>query len=582
MDDEVLGDPIARRIEKFRVERGLDLAQFADLLGVKPITILRWENGTSKPSAAVAGRLNDLGFGEIRDHETKLASTPRADLQSPSELRGALPELLQRGSRSFDYDPAPYVLNGPADQLDFFRTLLAFQSESTRPASDDLWARRLSCVAAVDREPTAQALLERPKAGARAWNGNYGPHGWHRYVGRFPPHLVRAVLNHFGAERGELVVDPFLGSGTTLVEARLLGLRGVGVDLCPLSCTMARAKAQFPEDRTALVASYEKLVEGFAALEAEFRSTNKELSHESVTARVGNPVNRFPNMEKWFTPEALLGVSIAVELIEQLGGYERDFFATALSAEMRSIGNVDVDVVRAEYRKTPRRNVDVLRLITRRVDKMLRAIGTSISSHENLLGPPTDVAVVEGDARDAAFEAGEVDYIVTSPPYGVESLSYLRTHLLSYRSLDRILGHDPYHNNPRVIGSEYLVAEAKRAGRVAAPRSATFRAFFAQDFDGDQRRVAMMEKFFDDLVDIGDRFSEWLRPSGRVAFVIGNKRLGTEIIPTDSIVREIFEDSGLEFERSIEHKLKTNNSNSEVPWQERVIQEEAVLLFRRR
>jgi hypothetical protein len=80
---------------------------------------------------------------------------------------------------------------------------------------------------------------------------------------------------------------------------------------------------------------------------------------------------------------------------------------------------------------------------------------------------------------------------------------------------------------------------------------------------------------------VADRFVEWLRPEGRVAFVVGNKRLGTEVVPTDDIVREVFESRGLRFERAIQHKLKTNNSNSEVPWQERVIQQEEVLLFRR-
>lgn len=575
------GDPVSRRIEKLRAGLGLDREEFAALVGVKAITVLRWETGTSKPSAAAALRLTALGMGELAAADTKAASTPRLSLAPEADLRAAVVSHLVVDGSNLRFEPASYVTNGPADQLRFFHELFELQAAGGEGRDRVAWTRRLSCISEVEGTTTAQAQLERPRPTARAWNGNYGTHGWHRYVGRFPPHLVRALLNHFGATPDELVCDPFAGSGTTLVEARLLGLNAVGADLCPLSCTMSRAKAQFPVSTESLHLRFEQLSHAYVQLESQFRSGASALEHAAIFARSGNAIPPFPNAEKWFTPEALLGVSIAVELISGLKDYERDFFSTALSAEMRSIGNVDVDVVRAEYRKEPRQNVEVLKLWRRRVNKMLRTIDMASTSHDDLLGDATAIEVFEGDARELPIVPGTVSYVVTSPPYGVESLSYLRTHLLSYRSLQPIFGHDPYHNNAQVIGSEYLPAGADRAGNEAAPCSPTFRAFFGREFEGDQRRVAMMEKFFDDLVSIADRFVTWVRPGGRIAFVIGNKRLGTAVIPTDQIVREIFESRGLTFDRAIEHKLKTNNSNSEVPWQERIIQQEAALLFSR-
>jgi hypothetical protein len=67
-----------------------------------------------------------------------------------------------------------------------------------------------------------------------------------------------------------------------------------------------------------------------------------------------------------------------------------------------------------------------------------------------------------------------------------------------------------------------------------------------------------------------------------VAFVIGNKLIDQKMIPTDVIVTELFAHHGFDLARSIKHKLKCNNSNSEVPWQERTIQDEFVLIFRKR
>jgi DNA modification methylase len=55
--------------------------------------------------------------------------------------------------------------------------------------------------------------------------------GQHRYVGRFPPQLVRALLNHFQAGPEDLVLDPFVGSGTTLVVAERLNRNSIGIEI---------------------------------------------------------------------------------------------------------------------------------------------------------------------------------------------------------------------------------------------------------------------------------------------------------------------------------------------------------------
>ena len=48
-------------------------------------------------------------------------------------------------------------------------------------------------------------------------------HGWYRFVLSYPPHLVRQYLSAFGVARNDLLLDPFCGTGTTLVEAKKQG-----------------------------------------------------------------------------------------------------------------------------------------------------------------------------------------------------------------------------------------------------------------------------------------------------------------------------------------------------------------------
>ena len=91
----------------------------------------------------------------------------------------------------------------------------------------------------------------------------------------------------------------------------------------------------------------------------------------------------------------------------------------------------------------------------------------------------------------------------------------------------------------------------------------------------------MMLQFFDDLYRCAERFNTWLKPGGKVAFVVGNKLIETAMIPTERIVADLFAHHNFRLCQSIKHKLKCNNSNSEVPWQERTIQDEYVLILQK-
>lgn len=577
------------RLIEFRENNGLTQDQLASLLGVTKVTIVRWENNTSKPSSLAANKLEEIGFGSISLKETKQVSTPRIMLSDfdHSKLLENIRETIQVNGNEHHITPSPYVINGPEDQLKFFETLYSLQ-EHNNVSNEDKYLRKLSSISSVEPNiVTAQYELEKPKKTAKHWNPKYGSHGWHRYVGRFPSHLVRALLNHFNVKAGDIVLDPFVGSGTTLVESRLLGLKSVGIEVCPLSSLISRTKSKFPTSTSALELLIPSLTNFYNQRWQRFlkKRNISEISYEEILNRPGNSVQKFVNYEKWFSKQALLGVSIVVEFAETLKGYDRDFVCCALSSRMRSIGNVDVNVIRAEYSKNPRQDVDVLTLVKRLLVSMIRDINEMNKSHSDLISSSKNITMIEGSMLNADISKKSINYIITSPPYGVESLSYIRTHLLSYRSLQSILKYDPYKFNEEIIGSEYIKnGKAKENNWKSAKYSSTFINFFEHEFKIVNKkrlikRKFMMMQFFDDMVSMANKFNEWLIKGGRIAFVIGNKKIEDYIIPTDIIITEIFKSFNLQLDQVITHKLKFNNSNSEVPWQEKVIQDEFVMIF---
>lgn len=70
----------------------------------------------------------------------------------------------------------------------------------------------------------------------------YLTHSLHEYKGRFYPQLAKSLMNYAGIKKGDLVLDPFCGSGTTLVESLLFGANAVGVDINPIAYLLAKAK----------------------------------------------------------------------------------------------------------------------------------------------------------------------------------------------------------------------------------------------------------------------------------------------------------------------------------------------------
>ena len=76
-------------------------------------------------------------------------------------------------------------------------------------------------------------------------------HDWYRFVLSFPPHLVREYFNRFDLQQGNTLLDPFCGTGTTLVEAKLRSLRGIGIEANKMAYFATSVKCDWsinPED----------------------------------------------------------------------------------------------------------------------------------------------------------------------------------------------------------------------------------------------------------------------------------------------------------------------------------------------
>ena len=243
-------------------------------------------------------------------------------------------------------------------------------------------------------------------------------HRLHPYLGKFIPQVVEVLLERY-VPRGGRLLDPFAGSGTTLVQALESGCDAVGVDIAAFNCLLMEVKTR----------RYDLF-----ALESELRDVVRR-----VEAMDGSRPAPTGYVAEWFAPRAAQELLAFRELIE---AYEHaDVLQVVLARAARSARlttHFDLDFPRAPehepywcYKhKRICRPIDRAEHFLRRyaVDTLRR-----IKEFSRVRARGHEAVVVHSDAREAPLE-GRFDGVVTSPPYpGL--IDYHEQHRYAYELL---------------------------------------------------------------------------------------------------------------------------------------------------
>ena len=276
-------------------------------------------------------------------------------------------------------------------------------------------------------------------------------HRLHPYLGKFVPQLAEVFLRRY-ATAGQLVWDPFAGSGTTLVEANALGLRAAGCDLSAFNCLLMRVKT----------AAYDP-----ADLLADLVVASEGLDAPGDPAPGGSGY-----LDRWFAPEALGDLAA---FRARIGGTTYpELWSVVLSRAARSARltrHDDLDFprepVRGEYFCHKHRRV--CRPVTE-ARKFLRRYSRDAAQRVQEFGDlRTDsaVSVLQGDAR-LVDPPGPVDLVLTSPPYpGL--IDYHEQHAYAFELLG-LERRDPEEIGRGVTGyCDDVAAVLRRAKRALRP-----------------------------------------------------------------------------------------------------------------
>ncbi|MBX5474652.1 MAG: class I SAM-dependent methyltransferase [Thermoleophilia bacterium] len=277
-------------------------------------------------------------------------------------------------------------------------------------------------------------------------------HRLHPYHGKFIPQLVEALLDRYLAP-GDHVLDPFAGSGTTLVQALESGLDATGVEVAAFNCLLMRVKT----------AQYDLPELGAELRDACARVESLELG------RVRPPREAY--LREWFAPRAAAELLAFRDLIEEYR--YADVLRVILSRAARSArraAHFDLEAPRVpqtgeywchKHRRLCRPVESALGFLRRyTLDTLAR-----VEEFARVRDAEREARVLQADAREVAYDA-VFDGVVTSPPYpGL--IDYHEQHRYAYE----LLGLDDRREREigaAAAGTSLAALEEYRAGIAAA------------------------------------------------------------------------------------------------------------------
>jgi len=360
----------------------------------------------------------------------------------------------------------------------------------------------------------------------------YITHGYHRYPAKFIPQLVSRLIEKYTKE-GDLVVDPFSGCGTTLVESKVMGRPSVGVDINPVAVLITKAKIT--------PINPQKIEKAFAVLK-------DKLDKYSNDIKIKAPEHE--RIDYWFKPEEKKKLAFIFTEISKLEDQDtRDFFYCGFSNILKNC-SIWLQKSNKPTRDLNKKPSDPIPTFYKQIKMMMRGNEQfyQLLKEKNYLDVPSQVYCT--DARTIPVENNSVSLIVTSPPY-VTSYEYADLHQLTALWLEytkdlsdfrkRFIG-TSYHNKKELILNSDIAEKIRN-----------------ELLEKDKKTAEEVSTYFSEMNQVFVEMKRILKKGGKICIVIGNTKLkGVEILNAE-VFAEQLQNLGLKIVDIIKREIPSKN-----------------------
>jgi DNA modification methylase len=360
-------------------------------------------------------------------------------------------------------------------------------------------------------------------------NSAYASHNFHAFPAKFPPQLPRKFIEGL-TEPGDVVLDPMVGSGTTILEAFLTGRRGIGFDIDPMALRLCKAKVT-PLALEETAAAGEQVLH---RAQERWQKDGAEL-RQQLEARFEEAERKF--IDYWFLPSTQLELMALIQEIERVQDPNiREFLELAFSATIITKSG-GVSMARDLAHTRPHRVQD--KTPRSALDEYCKRLSKNLDSLATLVRGSGTIEIFCGDAQKLPLCDHTVDLIVTSPPYAANAIDYMRAHKFSLVWFGHPLGslsqlRRQYIGHDAVSGVEFIKLPDYARQVVAS---------LAQI---DPKKAKVLHRYYSEMTRCLAEMARVLKPSKAAIVVVGSSTMRGMDTRSDVCLGEIGKHLGLE------------------------------------
>ena len=368
-------------------------------------------------------------------------------------------------------------------------------------------------------------------------DSSYASHDVHAFAAKFPPQLPRAFIRGLTAP-GDFVLDPMMGSGTTIVEALLEGRRGIGLDIDPLALRVSQAKT-IPMRIDDLRDIGLKVIS-----QAQDLLTNNSI--EKLLQKFDGRTKEF--IDYWFYPNTqreLAALVLAIQTVE-VSLLRRFLELTFSSIIVTKSGGVS----RARDLAHSRPHLDKEKNPKNALEQFSLRLQRNIKSMAHLDTKSALAAPLPGDARSMPLRNEVIDLIVTSPPYA-NAIDYMRAHKFplvwlgeSVVNLTELRAR--YIGSEKINGAQYAELPDKTEGIIQQLQKQ------------DRKKSSILRKYFTEMQAVLAEMYRVLRKDSAAIVVVGPSMMRGVNVQTHHCLAEIARETGFSVIGVVQRRLDRN------------------------
>jgi hypothetical protein len=384
-------------------------------------------------------------------------------------------------------------------------------------------------------------------------NATMPVHRWYYFKEGYSHQLVKKLLAEFGVKENSLVLDPFAGSGTTLLTAQWQGMHPVGIDINPFFTFVQRTKLDwFKYDLMDL----EETIDGLAKINCEI-PVSLELPKLSSFSRDRGAV---------FSSETLDNLLCFKEQISNLDdGLTKNFVRLGLASILESVSLIKKDGKGLKFvkgKKPPSVRIALLKKLREMLSDLMYVKHASVDGSSEIgkiNGETFNFDTRSAEEFEKHLPESSVDSVIFSPPY-LNTFDYTEVYKLELWFLDFVKNYDDYKNlRSRTLRSHNLWKwKPTRTWQNEALGLVVDR--IREEKLWTKIIPVMIQGYFDDMFLSLRNLNKVMRNGACCVIVVGNSSYGNIPIATDLLLTKAAKDAHLEpVEIRIARRLATSS-----------------------